>query len=189
MGNFWQERKIDIFKDGVSVPGLTMKYLFSNVPGTFFSLLNEKDKDLYYTMKANNVGGPSIIFNRYHEKDKTFIREVQMRGKGEEPKPCQKVVGYDANMLYLWAIMQDMPTGQFSRRLEKMVLRKIGVERWQKSGWNGKRSVDTLKLGMNTTIRRKESVLVVFLLMGFTLNHKLCFSLIVSCCFSVISWD
>jgi hypothetical protein len=45
-----------------------------NVPGTFFSLLNEKDKDLYYTMKANNVGGPSIIFNRYHEKDKTFIR-------------------------------------------------------------------------------------------------------------------
>jgi hypothetical protein len=40
MSNFWQERKIDIFKDGVSVPGLTMKYLFSNVPGTYFSLLN-----------------------------------------------------------------------------------------------------------------------------------------------------
>ena len=29
MSNFWQERNIDIFKDGVSVPGLTMKYLFS----------------------------------------------------------------------------------------------------------------------------------------------------------------
>jgi hypothetical protein len=52
-----------MFKDGVSVPGLTMKYLFSiNVAVTYFSLFSEKDKDLYYTMKDNNVGGPSIIF-------------------------------------------------------------------------------------------------------------------------------
>jgi hypothetical protein len=31
MSTFWKERSIDMFKDGVSVPGLTMKYLFSNV--------------------------------------------------------------------------------------------------------------------------------------------------------------
>ena len=29
MSQFWQERKIDMFKDGISVPGLTLKYLFS----------------------------------------------------------------------------------------------------------------------------------------------------------------
>ena len=29
MSTFWQERKIDMFKDGISVPGLTLKYLFS----------------------------------------------------------------------------------------------------------------------------------------------------------------
>ena len=57
MSDFWKERRIDIFKDGVSVPGLTMKYLFSNVPNVYFSLFTEKDKDLYYTMKDNNVGG------------------------------------------------------------------------------------------------------------------------------------
>ena len=34
MSAFWKERNIDIFMDGVSVPGLTMKYLFSNVPDT-----------------------------------------------------------------------------------------------------------------------------------------------------------
>ncbi len=51
MSAFWKERNIDIFKDGVSVPGLTMKYLFSNVQDTYFSLFTEKDKDLYYTMK------------------------------------------------------------------------------------------------------------------------------------------
>ena len=75
MCEFWQDRNIDMFKDGVSVPGLTMKYLFSNIPKVYFSLFAEKDKDLYYTMKDNNVGGPSIIFNRYHKKDKTFYTQ------------------------------------------------------------------------------------------------------------------
>ena len=29
MSQFWRERKIDMFKDGISVAGLTLKYLFS----------------------------------------------------------------------------------------------------------------------------------------------------------------
>ena len=41
MSAFWKERNIDIFKDGVSVPGLTMRYLFSNVD-CYFSLFNNK---------------------------------------------------------------------------------------------------------------------------------------------------
>ena len=53
MSEFWKDRSFDIFKDDVSVPGLTMKYLFSN--DTYLSLFSEKDKDLYYTMKDNNV--------------------------------------------------------------------------------------------------------------------------------------
>ena len=130
MSDFWKQRDIDIFKYGVSVPGLTMKYLFLNVPDTYFSLFNEKDKDLYYTMKDNNIGGPSIIFNRYHETDKTFIRNVEMTGKNLKSKLCKKVVRYDANAMYLWAIMQDMPT--------EMDSRSNGAVKWQLSGWNGK---------------------------------------------------
>ena len=72
MCEFWHDRNIDMFKDSVSVPGLTMKYLFSNIPKVYFSLFAKKDKDLYYTMKDNNVGGPSIIFNRYHEKENFY---------------------------------------------------------------------------------------------------------------------
>ena len=30
-------------------------------------------------------------------------------------KPCQKIVGYDDNALYIWAIGQDMPEGMFMR--------------------------------------------------------------------------
>ena len=32
---------------------------------------------------------------------------------------CEKIVGYDANALYLWTIMQNMPTGSFTRRREE----------------------------------------------------------------------
>ena len=156
MCEFWQDRNIDMFKDGVSVPGLRMKYLFSNIPKVYFSLFTDKDKDLYYTMKDNNVGVPSIIFNRYHEKDKTFIRKEEMTRKNLEPKPCKKVVGYDANALYLWAIMQNMPTGQYSRRLEedgfkKRFSGKMAVE-WLE--WEAYRRQIKIRHGYNNTEKR-----------------------------------
>ena len=115
MSQFWQERKINMFKDGISVPGLTLKYLFSYLsPQTYFSLFDQANSDLYHLIKDNNTGGPSIIFHRYHEADKTKLREAE---EGEAAKLCQKIVGYDANALYLWAIMQNMPTGSYTRRL------------------------------------------------------------------------
>ena len=38
---------------------------------------------------------------------------TKIRGGGET---CRSIVGYDANALYLWALMQDMPTGWYVRR-------------------------------------------------------------------------
>ena len=115
MSRFWQERKIDMFKDGISLPGLTLKYLFSFLDKqTYFSLFDRTNSDLYHLIKDNNTGGPSIIFHRYHEAEKTRIRETE---RGQAVKLCQKIAGYDANALYLWAVMQNMPTGSYTRRL------------------------------------------------------------------------
>ena len=120
---FWKNKNIDMLRQGISIPGVT--YLFTTLePGIFFSLFDEKNKDLYTLFKKNMVGGPSIIFHRYHEKNKTKIREVEMTAQGKEPKMCQKIVGYDANALYLWAIMQNMPTGSFTRRREETGFKK-----------------------------------------------------------------
>lgn len=47
-----------------------------------------------------------------------------MEAKGRDPKVCQKIVGYDANALYLWAIMQNMPTRPFTRRREETGIKK-----------------------------------------------------------------
>ena len=106
---FYHDQHIDIFKDGISVPGLTLLYLFNDLPpDTNFVNFNRTNSDLHQLVKDNIVGGPAIIFHRYHEKDVTKIRG------GEEL--FRAIVGYDANALYLWAIMQDMPTGWYTRR-------------------------------------------------------------------------
>ena len=109
---FYQQHNIDMFKDGISVPGLSLLHLFNGLPNdTYFTVFNRTNRDLHKLVKDNIVGGPAIIFHRYHEKDVTKIRG------GSEL--CRKIVGYDANALYLWAIMQDMPTGWNTRRREE----------------------------------------------------------------------
>ena len=109
---FYKHQNIDMFKDGISVPGLSLLHLFNDLPNdTYFTVFNRTNSDLHELVKDNIVGGPAIIFHRYHEKDVTKIR-----GGGET---CRSIVGYDANALYLWAIMQDMPTGWYTRRREE----------------------------------------------------------------------
>ena len=46
------------------------------------------------------------MFNRYQEAGKTLIKYNKI---------CKKIVGYDANALYLWAIGQEMPVGDYTR--------------------------------------------------------------------------
>ncbi|KAK3097803.1 hypothetical protein FSP39_013348 [Pinctada imbricata] len=108
---YYFERHIDIFKVSISVPGLARQMLFKcgHQAGASFALCNDNNKDLYYTIKDNIIGGPSIIFNRYHQVGKTNIRN-------DPSKPCKKIVGFDANALYLFCIGQPMPTGPFVRR-------------------------------------------------------------------------
>ena len=106
---FYKHQNIDMFKDGISVPGLSLLHLFNDLPNdTYFTVFNRTNSDLHELVKDNIVGGPAIIFHRYHEKGITKIRG------GSEL--CHKIVGYDANALYLWALMQDMPTGWYTRR-------------------------------------------------------------------------
>ena len=108
---YYFARHIDMFKTSISLPGLARQMLFEcgRQAGASFSLFDESNKDLYYTIKDNIIGGPSIIFHRYHKADETFIR-------GHPDKLCQTVLGLDANALYLWSIGQNMPCGPFVRR-------------------------------------------------------------------------
>ena len=80
---------MDMFKCAISVPGLSLYYLFLTLPRDIsFSLIDCENKDLYYLLKKNIVGGPSIVFHRYHESGKTLIRNG--------PKTCENIVGLSA---------------------------------------------------------------------------------------------
>lgn len=108
---YYFERGIDIFKCSISVPGLARRMLFESgtKEGASFALIDRENEDLYDTIKQNIIGGPSIIFKRYHETKRSFIR-------GNPQKPCGRIIGFDANALYLYCIGKEMPAGAFVRR-------------------------------------------------------------------------
>ena len=130
----YRAKGIDMLKEAISLPGLAIRWMFKEAPQPDFPrreetqsvgqltramrssmpvcLIDEDNRDLYRLIKNNLVGGPSVIFHRYHEKDKTSIRQ---RLYGEEARPCASILGVDANALYLWCMMQDMPTGRPQR--------------------------------------------------------------------------
>ena len=85
---FYRDRHIDMFKDGISVPGISLLCMCNDLsPDTNFTVFNKANSDLHHLVKDNIVGGPAIIFHRYHEKDVTKIRGGEL---------CRTVVGYDA---------------------------------------------------------------------------------------------
>ena len=111
MQQFYFDHHIDLFKVAVSVPGIARRWLFQTAQDAkaSFGLIDDRDDDLYYTIKQNIVGGPSIIFTCDAEVNRTFIRD-------DSTRPCANVVGFDANALYLDCIDKAMPCGSYVRR-------------------------------------------------------------------------
>ena len=66
MQKFYFDHHIDLLKVAVSIPGIARRWLFQTAHNakTNFGLIQPQDDDLYYTIKQNSVGGPSIIFTR-----------------------------------------------------------------------------------------------------------------------------
>ena len=65
-------------------------------------------KEEYDMLKGAVVGGPSLVFTRYHEAGVTRIRSHSI----DNPKPCRRILGYDANALYLSTMSKAMPRGK-----------------------------------------------------------------------------
>ena len=114
-----------MLKDAIGVPGLTLRYLFKTLPHNVnFSLFHEKHKDLHQLLRSEMVGGPSIIFHRYQEKGLTAIRQP-------DGKQVSCLEGYDANALYLWALVQDMPTEDPVRRRKENHFKAEKIDRFE----------------------------------------------------------
>ena len=160
---FYQQRGIDMFKQGISVPGLTLLYLFNDLPEkTYFTIFNEKNKDLHHLVKDHVVGGVSPIFHRYHEKGVTTLRQHEY---GEAACPCRSIVGYDANALFLWSLMQDMPMGWYTRRREDNDFRPESAQLYGQMAaewltWESERSGGVIRHQINSREKRIGKLLV-----------------------------
>ena len=116
INEFYKNICIDFIHQAILIPGIAMRVYFNSIidPAAEFNLFNPKNKDIYHLFKESIVGGPSIIFNRYHEAGKTFIINNP------------NIIGYDANALYLWAIGENFPAGYpLIRRQEKFFVREF----------------------------------------------------------------
>ena len=132
--DIYRSKKIDMLKASVSLPGAAQCWLMvtsdksRHIPGRSVWVdflqdsacglraylegsipvknIHESYKVLYEYCRKNMVGGPSIVFHRYHEVGETKIREDVY---GSEAKSCGLVQGYDANALYAYCVAQPQP--------------------------------------------------------------------------------
>ena len=85
MRGFYSSKGIDILKDAVSLPGVSLHYLLRGAlerGEEFWSPSSEA----YDLLKKGMVGGPSIVFKRFHEAGQTKIRPHRVK----TPKTCAK---------------------------------------------------------------------------------------------------
>ena len=111
MKEFYTSLGIDIFKDAVSLPGVSEKYILRKTLQPRWGYkppeLYSPNKEAYAMLKAAVVGGPSLVFTRKHVAGETRIRSHQY----EDAKVCRRILGYDANSLYPSTMMKEMPCG------------------------------------------------------------------------------
>ena len=64
--NFYREKRINLFKEAICVPGIARSVLFSTAwkEHAYFALCSSRNEDFYTKIKNKIIGGTSIIFDR-----------------------------------------------------------------------------------------------------------------------------
>ena len=75
MLSIYADKKIDLFKNCVTVPSAARHLIFNSVDDDVkFALCDKSQKDIHTLFKKNICGGPSIVMSRHQERDVTKIR-------------------------------------------------------------------------------------------------------------------
>ena len=119
MNDYYKDKNVDFMHQAITLPGIAKRIYLNSItdPNVEIHLFNQKQQDIYQLFKDNIVGGPSIIYHRYQQAQKSFI--------GNNPnKLCKSILGYDANALYLHALSMDLPTQILLIRREENKFKK-----------------------------------------------------------------
>ena len=106
MKAYYTKLGVDIFKDAVSLPGVSMQYIVRGTLRRHNALeLYAPGKEAYEMLKAAVVEGPSLLFTRKHVAGETRIRSH----KYDLARIVKRILGFDANSLYPSAMAKEMP--------------------------------------------------------------------------------
>ena len=123
----YKQQNLDIFKRSFSVSRIAKLRMIQKIEkNSFFCLFPKRHADLYKTLRNQLTGGLSIVFCRYTAAGETQIRNHEILN----PETTEKILGLDANSLYLHAIAQNNPTGYFCRYKESENYRPDSCSRY-----------------------------------------------------------
>ena len=131
MRAFYTEKGIDILKDAVTFPGVSLHYLLRRTIERGADLYSPC-KEAYDMLKNAMVGGPSIVFKRHHEAGVTPIRPHRFT----KTKTCKRIIGYDANALYPSTMMREMPCGKEKVERYERPREAVGYPHQSPESWN-----------------------------------------------------
>ena len=131
MVSLFNEHKLDLLKDAVSISKLAFQFLMSSIPPdikhkSFFYIPSVKHREIDDDLRAHIVGGASIIFHRRMEAGETKIREFEEAcAPHDTAKSCH---GVDCNGLYCKALDMEMPCGYpvIRRKTKDFVPENVG---------------------------------------------------------------
>ena len=110
------QQGLDIFETFFSVSGVAKLQMMKKIEkNAFFCLFPKRHGDLYKNLRSQLTGGLTFIFCRLAILGETKIRSHEI----ENSETVKKVLGLDANSLYLYTIAQNNPTGYFYRYKEE----------------------------------------------------------------------
>ena len=109
MKAFYTKLGIDIFKDAVSLPAVSIQYILrGTLRGRDPPKLYAPSSEAYEMLKGDVVGGPSLVFTRKHVAGQTKIRSH----KYDLARTVKRILGFDANSLYPSTMAKGMPRGK-----------------------------------------------------------------------------
>ena len=116
-----------VLSRSVSTPGMVRNIAFeqANKRGCHFVLPNKKNKELQKLLLSGIVGGPSLVFKRFIEKNVTPVRFEN------QDILAKSVIGYDFTSLYSYCLSLDQPSGSPIIRKKKNSFAPDGIERYQ----------------------------------------------------------
>ena len=141
MKAFYTNVGIDIFKDAVSLPEVSMQYILRRtLRGRNAPELYVPGPEAYEMLKAAVVGGPSLVFTRKHVAGQTRIRSH----KFDLARIVKRIFGFDSNSLYPSTMAKEMPCGkEFVEHYEDPVqAAKELIPRMYSKRWFGFAEVD-----------------------------------------------